>query len=175
MANISFFTRMTADLIVEQKSFLGWDAGWAFEMLMILSLFLIGFAYAGFTRSALIYPHNIVWPQLLSTTALNAVLHRGGLSTGHPQSKKTWQISGYAFFCIVFLGSLCWYWLPDFAFPALGYFGGFPGWIQPDNVMLNQIFGVSSGIGLLPLTLDCKSTALLRRTLLTCKKARKDL
>jgi hypothetical protein len=51
--------------------------------------------------------------------------------------------------------SFCWYWFPDFIFPALSYFS-FPCWIKPKNKVVNQLFGMSSGMGLLPITFDCK-------------------
>ncbi|KAE8423677.1 OPT oligopeptide transporter protein-domain-containing protein [Aspergillus pseudocaelatus] len=163
MANISFYTRMTVDLLIEQKKFFGKETGWGFEIMMILALFLIGFSFSGITRSILIKPKNIVWPGLLSTTALTGVLHRhGGLEKS---SSGSWKISGFAFFCIVFTTSFFWYWLPDFLFPALSYFS-FPCWINPANRVVNQIFGVSSGMGLLPLTLDWSQVAYVTSPLL---------
>lgn len=51
-----------------------------------------------------------------------------------------------------------WYWLPDFLFPALGYFT-IVCWIAPKNPVVNQIFGMKSGIGLFPLTLDWSQIA----------------
>ncbi|KAJ5378416.1 hypothetical protein N7509_011535 [Penicillium cosmopolitanum] len=66
---------------------------------------------------------------------------------------NTWKISRYAFFSIVCAGSFCWYWFPDFIFPALSYFN-FPCWIKPHNTVVNQVFGMSSGMGLIPITFD---------------------
>lgn len=93
MVNITFFTRMTADLIVEQKHFFGLDSGWAYEVLMILSLFLIGFAFAGLTRRVLVEPRHLIWPGLLSSTALISTLHgrvtstsEGGYGANHPDA-----------------------------------------------------------------------------------------
>lgn len=54
-------------------------------------------------------------------------------------------------FCISFV----WYWFPDFIFPALGYFS-WVCWIAPNNAVVNQVFGMKSGMGLLPFTFDCK-------------------
>ena len=70
-------------------------------------------------------------------------------------SFDTWKISRYAFFSFVCLASFCWYWFPDFIFPALSYFN-FPCWINPKSPTVNQIFGMNSGMGLLPITFDCK-------------------
>ncbi|OJJ03412.1 hypothetical protein ASPVEDRAFT_890167 [Aspergillus versicolor CBS 583.65] len=163
MANISFYTRMTVDLLIEQKKFFGKETGWAFEILMILALFLIGFAFSGLTRSTLVKPKSLLWPGLLSTTSLTGVLHRhGGLERS---SSPTWRISGFAFFCLVFAGSFFWYWLPDFLFPSLSYFN-FPCWINPSNHVVNQVFGVSSGMGLLPLTFDWSQVAYVTSPLL---------
>lgn len=64
-------------------------------------------------------------------------------------------MSRYRFFMLAFCASFAWYWLPDFIFPALGYFT-FICWIVPNNVVVNQVFGMKSGMGLLPLTFDCK-------------------
>lgn len=37
--------------------------------------------------------------------------------------------------------------------PELLYF---PCWIKPDDRVVNQVFGMTSGMGLLPLTFDCE-------------------
>lgn len=163
---------MTVDLLIEQKMFFGKETGWGFEIMMILALYLIGFAFSGLTRSTLIKPRDIIWPGILSTTALTGVLHRhGGLQNARfvtsisptiaivpnwfLDSSSSWKVSGFTFFSVVFFASFCWYWLPGFLFPALSYFS-FPCWINPSNRLVNQLFGVSSGMGLLPLTLDCE-------------------
>ncbi|KAL2788763.1 OPT superfamily oligopeptide transporter [Aspergillus keveii] len=166
MVNITFFTRMTADLLVEQKNFFGLDSGWGYQLLMILSLFLIGFAFAGLTRSVLVEPRKIIWPGVLSATALMSVLHNRKMpgedsddsSRPASDSQRPWRLSGFAFFCLVFAISFCWYWLPDFIFPALSYFS-YVCWMKPDSTIINQVFGVSSGIGLLPLTFDWSQVA----------------
>jgi hypothetical protein len=176
MVNITFFTRMTADLLVEQKKIFGLDSGWGYQLLMILSLFLIGFAFAGLTRSVLVEPRKIIWPGVLSATALMSVLHNRKMpgedsddsSRPASDSQRPWRLSGFAFFCLVFAISFCWYWLPDFIFPALSYFS-FVCWMKPDSTIINQVFGVSSGMGLLPLTFDCAYPSL--PSLLSCPVA----
>ncbi|KAL2809107.1 OPT superfamily oligopeptide transporter [Aspergillus granulosus] len=173
MVNITFFTRMTADLLVEQKKFFGLDSGWDYQLLMILSLFLIGFAFAGLTRSILVEPRQIIWPGVLSATALMSVLHNRKMSTGESydctrpgsDNQRPQRMSGFAFFCLIFAVSFCWYWLPDFIFPALSYFS-FVCWIKPGSPVINQVFGVSSGMGLLPLTFDWSQVAYVASPLL---------
>lgn len=56
---------------------------------------------------------------------------------------------------VVFVASFVWYWFPNFIFPAVGYFT-FLCWIWPENAVVNQLFGMSSGLGMVPLTFDCK-------------------
>ncbi|KAJ5493531.1 hypothetical protein N7463_009618 [Penicillium fimorum] len=62
-------------------------------------------------------------------------------------------MSRYAFFTMTFCISFGWYWFPGFIFSALSYFS-FPCWIKPESKVVNQIFGMSSGMGLLPITFD---------------------
>lgn len=61
---------------------------------------------------------------------------------------------------IAFSISFVWYWFPDFLFPALSYFT-WVCWIAPKNAVVNQIFGMKSGLGLLPFTFDCEFTWLV--------------
>lgn len=77
-------------------------------------------------------------------------------------NRSQWKASRYKFFLIVATISFVWYWFPDFIFPALGYFTWIC-WIAPKNAVVNQVFGMNSGIGLLPFTLDCE---LIRKTLI---------
>lgn len=70
-------------------------------------------------------------------------------------SRAKWRSSRYKFFLIAFAAAFVWYWFPDFIFPAVGYFT-WVCWIAPRNPVVNQIFGMKSGIGLLPFTFDCK-------------------
>ncbi|KAL4958186.1 sexual differentiation process protein Isp4 [Aspergillus filifer] len=98
------------------------------------------------------YSAELIWPGVLSVTTLVSTLHNIGEKD--LQAKyDTWKISRYAFFALVFCTSFCWYWFPDFIFPALSNFN-FACWIKPNSVVLNQLTGVESGMGLIPLTFD---------------------
>lgn len=59
---------------------------------------------------------------------------------------------------ITFSASFAWYWFPDFIFPALGYFT-FICWIWPKSPVVNQLFGMESGLGLVPTTFDWSQIA----------------
>ncbi|KAM0490594.1 hypothetical protein ACHAP8_011432 [Fusarium lateritium] len=75
LANLSFLTRLSADVLTEQRVFYGLKAGWGFELLATLQSILFGFALAGLTRSLVVEPKNLMWPGVLGNTALNAALH----------------------------------------------------------------------------------------------------
>lgn len=75
MANLSFLTRLSADVLTEQRIFYGLEAGWGFELTMTLATILFGFALAGLCRSFVVEPAGLIWPGVLGNTALNAALH----------------------------------------------------------------------------------------------------
>lgn len=157
MANLSFLTRLSADVLTEQRVFYGLDLGWGFEIIMTLATLLFGFALAGINYALVVEPSSLVWPGVLGNTALNAALHVKR-KDDESQTSSRWTMSRYRFFLMAFAASFCWYWLPDLIFPALGYFT-WVCWIAPNNAVVNQIFGMSSGIGLLPITFDWSQIA----------------
>ncbi|GJC99169.1 OPT small oligopeptide transporter [Colletotrichum higginsianum] len=171
MANLSFLTRLSADVLTEQRVFYGLKAGWGFELTVTLATILYGFALAGLCYALVVEPPALLWPGVLGNTALNAALHSGKkedetepktesgsttLTVGCLRAK--WTASRYRFFMLAFIASFCWYWFPDFIFPALGYFT-WVCWITPQNAVVNQVFGMKSGIGLLPFTFDWSQIA----------------
>ncbi|CAG9974990.1 unnamed protein product [Clonostachys byssicola] len=152
MANLSFATRLSADVLTEQRVFYGLKLGWGFELVVTFVTILFGFSIAGLARSIITDPKTLTWPGVLGNTALNAALH----STHDKDDETTgsqWKASRYKFFFIAAAISFGWYWFPDFIFPALGYFT-WVCWIAPKNAVVNQVFGMKSGIGLLPFTFD---------------------
>ncbi|KAK1146905.1 hypothetical protein N8T08_002231 [Aspergillus melleus] len=152
MSNLSIYVRLGADVLTEQEMFYGLKTGWGFKILITMGTFLTGFCLAGLFRSVVVNPPELIWPGVLGTTSLATTLHHIGRGD---QFTSTWKISRYAFFSIVFCISFCWYWFPDFIFPALSYFT-FPCWINPKSKVVNQLFGMKTGMGLLPLTFDSK-------------------
>ena len=96
----------------------------------------------------------MIWPTNLVTCALFNTLHsqkyagmgnRGGIS-------REW------FFTYAFVGSLCWYFFPGYIFQALSYFN-WVCWIKPNNVVVNQLFGYYSGLGMSLITFDWSQIA----------------
>ncbi|PWY69484.1 sexual differentiation process protein Isp4 [Aspergillus heteromorphus CBS 117.55] len=164
MSNLSIYVRLGADVLTEQEKFYGYNAGWGFQILITLGTFLIGFCLAGLFRGVVVAPRELIWPGVLSTTSLTTTLHHIGQGD-LLAVKDTWKMSRYAFFSLAFCISFCWYWFPDFIFPAMSYFT-FPCWINPKSTVVNQLFGMKSGMGLLPITFDCNQISYVGSPLL---------
>jgi len=69
-----------------------------------------------------------------------------------------WTISPFRFFFYVFLGSVAFYFLPGLLVPALSWFSVIT-WFAPRNVIVANLFGVASGLGLFPMTFDWSQIA----------------
>ncbi|KAJ6490473.1 OPT oligopeptide transporter [Mycena vulgaris] len=131
------------------KEFWGRDFGAGFGILFILTTQFIGFGLAGLARRWIVYPGALIWPSTLSSTVLFRALHE-------PQEYSPangWTVTRYKFFFYVVIGSFVWFWFPDYIFQALSSFA-FVTWIAPKNQKVNTIFGMNSGLGLIPISFD---------------------
>ncbi|KAF2843376.1 OPT-domain-containing protein [Patellaria atrata CBS 101060] len=147
-SNVSFGFAFATDVIVEQTQFYHQQLGITYQVLLTISTQVLGYALAGITRRFLVRPSGMIWPGTLISTAM--------FSTLHNQENKPadgWRISRSRFFLWVFLGSVGFYFLPGLLFPALSYFSVIT-WFAPKNVVIANLFGVTSGLGLFPLTFD---------------------
>lgn len=152
-SNVSFGFAFATDVIVEQTMFYKQDFGIMYQILLILSTQILGYSIAGLTRRFLVQPTEMLWLQALNTASMFSTLHK---SENKPANG--WTISKYRFFIYVFCGSLAFYFLPGLLFPALSYFN-FITWFAPKNVVVSNLFGVASGLGLFPLTFDWAQVA----------------
>jgi hypothetical protein len=75
MSNLSIYVRLGADVLTEQQMFYGYKAGWGFQILITFATFLIGFCLAGLFRAIVVVPQELIWPGVLSVTALTTTLH----------------------------------------------------------------------------------------------------
>ncbi|QBM86611.1 small oligopeptide transporter, OPT family [Metschnikowia aff. pulcherrima] len=135
-------------ILVAQNKFFGLDFGVAFAICSTLSTQTIGFAMAGITRKALVDSPGAIWPQNLVTTTFLTNLHK---NKNH--DANGWKISRLAFFLLVSVSMFFYYFLPGYMFQALSY-TSFLTWIMPNNVVVNQVFGYTTGLGILPITFD---------------------
>ena len=150
MANVSFGggAAYATDILLSQNMFYEQDFGWGFDLLAIWSTQCIGFALGGLARRVLVNPASMIWPQNLVTVTFLTNLH---VNSNHVADG--WKISRLYFFALIGICSFFWYWFPNYIFQALSWFA-FPTWIAPKNVIVNQVFGAYTGLGLIPITFD---------------------
>ncbi|KAH7915948.1 OPT oligopeptide transporter [Hygrophoropsis aurantiaca] len=149
MATVGYQTAYATDIIAVQRFFYNQKFGFAYQWMMVMSTQLLGFSMGGVMRRFLVEPPSMIWPSNLVTCALFNTLH----STIHSGASKRNGMSRERFFMYVFVGGCVWYIFPGYLFQALSYFS-WVCWIFPDNVVVNQLFGYQSGLGMSLLTFD---------------------
>lgn len=148
MANAAFGggTGYFVDTVVTVKKFYGFtNFTWGFNILFAFSTQCIGFGLAGSVRKWLVEPAAMIWPAALVNVAFMYALHDH--SASDPAKTNGWVISRYRWLLYVTAGMFVYCWFPDFIFPAMSYFAWVT-WIKPDNVLVNQLFGQTTGISL---------------------------
>lgn len=160
-SNVSFGFAFATDVIVEQTKFYNQEASIVYQLLLILSTQILGYAFAGLTRRFLVRPSGMIWPSTLMSAAMFTTLHKE-----ENKPANGWRISRWNFFYIVWTSSFLFYFLPGLLMPALSYFNVIT-WFAPDNVVIANLFGVSSGLGLFPVTFDWAQIAYIGSPLLT--------
>ena len=134
-----------------QKLFYGQEFGWAFQLLFGISTLCTGYGLAGLARRFLVWPAAMIWPADLVNCALFYTLHDH--SRSDPTKTNGWKIGRYKLFLIVGGASFFYYWFPGWIFQGLSYFTWIC-WIAPNNVIVNKLFGGTSGYGLMPISFD---------------------
>ncbi|KAK6341576.1 hypothetical protein TWF696_008647 [Orbilia brochopaga] len=150
-SNVSFGFAFATDVIVSQKHFYNQPTPLLYQILLTLSTQFLGYTFAGITRQWLVYPSSMVWPVTLQSTAMFTTLHDRSDDDEHVRGWENW--GRWKFFMTVLGGSVIWYFFPGFIMPVLSYFN-IGTWAKPDSVVLANLFGVSSGLGLIPITFD---------------------
>ncbi|KAJ4305363.1 hypothetical protein N0V90_000894 [Kalmusia sp. IMI 367209] len=147
-SNVSFGFAFATDVIVEQTKFYQQDLGVVYQILLTLSTQILGYALAGLTRQYLVRPSGMIWPGTLVPATMFTALHKD-----ENKPANGWTISPSKFFVRVLIGAVAFYFLPGLLFPALSYFSVIT-WFAPKNVVIANLFGISSGLGLFPVTFD---------------------
>ena len=97
------------------------------------------------------YPAAMIWPgNLVSVTLMNAMYE------APPKDDPTilgGTMPRYRWFAYICAGAFVYYFIPGFLMQFLSVFA-FTTWIAPNNVIINQLFGGSTGLSLLPITFD---------------------
>ncbi|KAH3944083.1 hypothetical protein HBI56_034190 [Parastagonospora nodorum] len=136
------------DTVVSLRKFYNFDTssfGWGFNILFALSTQCLGFGLAGSVRKFLVEPAAMIWPGALVNVGFLYALHDHRKSD--PSKTNGWSISRYRWFMYCMGGMFVWSWFPDFIIPAFSTFAWVT-WIRPNNVVINQLFGQSTGISL---------------------------
>lgn len=160
-SNVSFGFAFATDVIVEQTHFYKQEVSITYQLLLILSTQILGYAFAGLARRFLVRPGGMIWPQTLMSAAMFTTLHKEENTIANG-----WKMTRWKFFFVVWLSAFLFYFLPGLLFPALSYFSVIT-WFAPKNVVIANLFGVASGLGLFPVTFDWAQIAYIGSPLLT--------
>ncbi|TVY84258.1 Glutathione transporter, partial [Lachnellula suecica] len=160
-SNVSFGFAFATDVIVEQTQFYNQKVSITYQLLLILSTQILGYTFAGLTRRFLVRPGGMIWPGTLMSAAMFTTLHKEENTIANG-----WKITRWKFFFTVWICSFLFYFLPGLLFPALSYFSVVT-WFFPKNVVVANLFGVASGLGLFPVTFDWAQIAYIGSPLLT--------
>ncbi|PBP22617.1 small oligopeptide transporter-like protein [Diplocarpon rosae] len=155
MASVSFSAAYATDIILAQSplkiAFYKQDFGLAFQLMLTISTQSIGYGIAGVMRKFLVYPAAMIWPgNLVSVTLMNAMYEE---AAPKDPSILGGNMPRYRWFGYICLGAFIYYFIPGFLMQFLSIFA-FATWLAPNNVVVNQLFGGTTGLSLLPITFD---------------------
>jgi len=130
------------------------------KLLLGLPIQIIGFSFAGVLRQFLVWPSSMIWPGVLVRCALLNAIH------SNYGKKDTNHISRERFFYLACLCSFVWYWVPGYLWTGLSMFN-WVCWIAPNNVVVNNLFGTISGLGMGLFTFDWVAISAIGSPLVT--------
>ncbi|KAL5490446.1 hypothetical protein ACEPAI_5279 [Sanghuangporus weigelae] len=162
MATVGAASAYATDIVAVQKVYYNQEYNFLYQWMVVMSTQLIGFSIGGIARRFLVQPPSMIWPANLVNCALfNTLHHQQYAGIGNRGG-----ISRERFFAYAVLCSTCWYFFPGYIFQALSYFSWIC-WIVPDNAVVNQLFGISSGLGMSLITFDWAQIAYIGSPLAT--------
>ncbi|KAG2155226.1 OPT oligopeptide transporter [Suillus bovinus] len=149
MATVGWQSAYATDIVAVQRVFYGQTFNFSYQWMLVMSTQLIGFSLGGIMRRFLVLPPSMIWPTNLVTCALFNTLH----AQSYAGIGNRGGISRERFFLYVFCAGCAWYFVPGYLFQALSFFS-WVCWIAPNNVVVNQLFGYESGLGMSMITFD---------------------
>ncbi|KAK2462009.1 hypothetical protein APHAL10511_006472 [Amanita phalloides] len=160
MANVVVHGASATDIFLAQKVFFKQHTSFTFQILLTLSTQIFGFSLGGLLRQFVVWPASMIWPGALVNAALFNTLHKnfGKRDRGHMTRER--------FFLLAVTCSFIWYWVPGYLFTALSAFN-WVCWIAPNNVVVNTLFGTSTGLGMSVLTFDWAQISFIGSPLVT--------
>lgn len=179
MASVSFSVAYSTDIILAQLVFYKQNFGLPFQLLLTISTQSIGYGIAGVMRKFLgwpfspdpfcfltpfaslsnsgshvfpaVYPASMIWPGILvAVTLMNAMYEQNDVPN---PSIVGGSMPRFRWFLIVAVASFFYYFIPGFLAQCLSVFA-FATWIAPQNAVVNQLFGGTTGLSLVPITFD---------------------
>ena len=160
MANVTSFGAYSTEVILTQQIFYGQVVPLSYQILLAISSQIVGFAIGGVLRQFVVWPSSMIWPGALVNAALFNTFHKARYT------KADRHISRERFFFIALACSFIWYWVPGYLFTGLSMFN-WVCWIAPNNIVLNTLFGTSSGLGMSVLTFDWSMISFIGSPLVT--------
>ncbi|RXW18921.1 hypothetical protein EST38_g6931 [Candolleomyces aberdarensis] len=160
MSNVVVAGVYALEVTLSQKIFYGMQVPDSYQVLLSIGSQTFGFCLGGFLRKFVVWPSSMIWPGALVNSALFNTLHKnyGQQDRGHMTRER--------FFLICLVGSFVWYWVPGYLFTGISFFS-WVCWIAPENVTVNALFGVNSGLGMSMLTFDWNMIAFIGSPLVT--------
>jgi OPT family small oligopeptide transporter len=151
MASVSFSVAYATDIILAQKVFYKQDFGLLWQLLLVVSTQSLGYGIAGMMRRFLVYPAAMIWPgNLVSVTLMNAMYES---SEDRDPTVIGGSMPRYRWFGLITAGAFVYYFIPGFLAQFLSSFA-FMTWLAPESPVVNQLFGSTTGLSLLPITFD---------------------
>jgi hypothetical protein len=160
MANVVTYGAYATDIVATQQIFYKQSTTYSYRIMLILSTQLVGYSLGGLLRQFVVWPASMIWPSALVNSALFTTLHKnyGGSRNRHMSRGK--------FFCIAVVCSFVWYWIPGYLWTGLSIFN-WVCWAAPQNIVVNQLFGTMTGLGMSILTFDWSMISYIGSPLVT--------
>jgi OPT oligopeptide transporter protein len=160
MANVVTYGAYATDIVATQQIFYKQSTTYSYRIMLILSTQLVGYSLGGLLRQFVVWPASMIWPSALVNSALFTTLHKnyGGSRNRHMSRGK--------FFCIAAVCSFVWYWIPGYLWTGLSIFN-WVCWAAPQNIVVNQLFGTMTGLGMSILTFDWSMISFIGSPLVT--------
>ncbi|KAH9979460.1 OPT oligopeptide transporter protein-domain-containing protein [Lactifluus volemus] len=149
MVGVADGTPYSTWVIQVQRLFYNQHPNFICQWLFVMSTQLIGFSIGGICQCVLVAPASMIWPGTLATCAIFNTFHSQD-TTG---SLAYDGISQKRFLTYVMISYFFYNFFPSYLFTALSYFS-WVCWIAPNNVKINQLFGVTHGLGMSVVTFD---------------------
>lgn len=149
MVTVGYGPPYATDMVAVQRVYYNQVFNFSYQWMIVISTQMMGFSLGGIMHRYLVQPPFMIWPANLVTCTLFNTLH----SQHYSGIGSRGGISRERFFAIAFFGVLLWEFMPSYLFQALSYFT-WVCWIAPDNVVVNQLFGYQSGLGMSIITFD---------------------